>query len=265
MARVDVALADRVKRYAAVHRQPVSVVIRDALTLLMEEYPSGADLSGSHRLAAHEFLSDRYESPLDTLLGETDSTGLEALLSDTNEAVIDTLLAGPNSEPDSVSNTTVDEAHILSDRKEVQSDIVSDRNTDAPDPRAVAPPHARAQKASDRKAAQSAILSGTKEDASLILSDTKGDERSPLSAIVSDTKADEAAHPPETPAPPILSDRNMPAFDTSKYVLGKLCPRGHDYQGTGQSLLRRANLGCLDCDREKARERRQAKRQAAPA
>jgi hypothetical protein len=39
MARVDVALADRVKRYASLHRQPLSVVLRDALTLLMDEYP----------------------------------------------------------------------------------------------------------------------------------------------------------------------------------------------------------------------------------
>lgn len=93
MARVDLALADRVKRYASLHRQPISVVIRDALTLLMEEYPDGADGSGPQRLAAHEFLSDRYESPLDTLLSETDSAGLDALMSDTPEGVVETLLA----------------------------------------------------------------------------------------------------------------------------------------------------------------------------
>jgi hypothetical protein len=51
------------------------------------------------------------------------------------------------------------------------------------------------------------------------------------------------------------------SFDPTKYRLGKLCPRGHDYQGTGQSLLRIANDGCLVCDRERARERRQQKRQ----
>lgn len=53
---------------------------------------------------------------------------------------------------------------------------------------------------------------------------------------------------------------SMSASDLSKYVLGKLCPRGHEYQGSGQSLLRRANLGCLACDAEKARERREARR-----
>src|SRR2546428_7813917 len=81
MARVDVALANQVKRYASLHRQPLSVVIRDALSLLMEEYPPGTAMAGPQRLAAHEFLSDRYESPLDTRVGETDSAGLDELLS----------------------------------------------------------------------------------------------------------------------------------------------------------------------------------------
>src|SRR5215510_16070098 len=88
MARVDVTLAEQVKRYASLHRQPISVVIRDALTLLMEEYPFAGDRSGPHRLAAHEFLSDRYESPLDTLIGETDSAGVDDLLSDTNNTMV---------------------------------------------------------------------------------------------------------------------------------------------------------------------------------
>jgi hypothetical protein len=57
----------------------------------------------------------------------------------------------------------------------------------------------------------------------------------------------------------IVSD-SIPSFDSSKYVLGKLCPRGHDYHGTEQSLLRRSNRHCLACDREKFHERKQAKR-----
>ena len=50
-------------------------------------------------------------------------------------------------------------------------------------------------------------------------------------------------------------------FDTTKYVLGKLCPRGHAWGNTGKSLLRRTNRHCGDCDREKFHERKQAKRQ----
>ena len=57
----------------------------------------------------------------------------------------------------------------------------------------------------------------------------------------------------------------MLVYDTSKYVLGKLCPRGHDYHSTGQSLLRLSNRHCLACDREKFHERKQAKLQAQPA
>jgi hypothetical protein len=140
MARVPQEMADRVKRYAAAHRQPLSVVIRDALVLLMEEYPSGAARTGPHRLAAQEFLSDRYESALDTLLAETDSAGLDELLSDTNEEVVETLLSEPNSGPDITSGTKADDADILSDGKGAQLDIASDRNADTPKPRAVRPP-----------------------------------------------------------------------------------------------------------------------------
>ena len=162
MARVPQELADRVKRYAAAHRQPLSVVMRDALLLLMDEYPSSADLSAPHRIAAHEFLSDRYDSSLDTLLGETDSAEFEALLSDTNEEVVDAILEGVNRRPDMVSDT------------------------------------------------------------------------------------------------------HVPAFDTTKYGLGQLCPRGHNYHGTGQSLRHLRRHVCLACDAEAARERRRSKSQARP-
>jgi hypothetical protein len=195
MARVDVALADRVKRYASLHRQPLSVVLRDALTLLMDEYPSGADLLALHRVAEHEFLSDRYESPLDTLVGETDSAGLAELLSDTNNFAIETIMSDANRGQGYMSDTNESDG-ILSDTKSVPADIESDRNTDA----------------------EGQLLS-------------------------------------------------MPelVFDATKHVLGKLCPRVHDYEGTGQSVLRRTNRHCILCDREKFHERKQAKRQAQKA
>jgi hypothetical protein len=124
MARVDITLADEVKRYASLHRQPISVVIRDALALLMEEYPCAADRSEPHRLAAHEFLSDRYESPLDTLIGESDIAELEDLLSDTNGEVVEAMLSDTNGEDEYASDT-----------KEKVADITSDDNTDrAADP-----------------------------------------------------------------------------------------------------------------------------------
>jgi hypothetical protein len=45
-------------------------------------------------------------------------------------------------------------------------------------------------------------------------------------------------------------------------VLGKLCPRRHEWKGTGQSLLRRSNLRCRDCENESRREKRAAQREA---
>jgi hypothetical protein len=64
----------------------------------------------------------------------------------------------------------------------------------------------------------------------------------------------------------VIPPEPVPSFDPVKYRLGKLCPRGHDYQGTGQSLRKNTKAGgCLACDAEQARERRQAKRQEVSA
>lgn len=62
---------------------------------------------------------------------------------------------------------------------------------------------------------------------------------------------------PESPMPAAV-----PPHDPSKYRLGKLCPKGHDYHGTGQSLLRKHNQHCRECENEGKRAARQAKRQA---
>lgn len=47
---------------------------------------------------------------------------------------------------------------------------------------------------------------------------------------------------------------------TPKRVLGKLCPRGHDHEGTGQSLRRLPGRGCLACEAEQAQRRRADRR-----
>jgi len=64
------------------------------------------------------------------------------------------------------------------------------------------------------------------------------------------------------PAPATVPDTNIPAFDPSKYCLGKLCPRGHEHGTTGQSLLKMSNRHCPACDREKWHEKGSAQRQA---
>ena len=48
------------------------------------------------------------------------------------------------------------------------------------------------------------------------------------------------------------------AFDPIRFVLGTLCPRGHEYQNTGKTLLRLPKYVCPQCDAERARERRKA-------
>lgn len=40
-------------------------------------------------------------------------------------------------------------------------------------------------------------------------------------------------------------------FDESKYRLGRLCKRGHDWMGTGQSLQRINGGRCLECDKQR--------------
>jgi hypothetical protein len=238
MARVDIILADEVKRYASLHRQPISVVIRDALTLLMEEYPCARDRSGPHRLAAHEFLSDRYESSLDTLIGESDSAELEDFLSETNREVVEAML----------SDTSGADAYT-SDTKEAMIDIASDNNTDRAAVPTRTPARARSRKVSDRK----------------VVDDNMSDTKADSSSILSDKKEATAPSLPELLAPAVVSDSNVPTYDTRKHYLGKLCPRRHDYNGTGQSLLRKTNHLCLACDRERTKERRQARQQGMHA
>jgi hypothetical protein len=204
----------------------------------MEEYPCAADRSEPHRLAAHEFLSDRYESPLDMLLGESDSAELEDLLSDTNREVVEAML----------SDTSGGDEYA-SDTKEAMTGITSDDKTD----RAAVPTRtsarARSRKVSDRK----------------VIDDNTSDTKTDSSSILSNKKEATTASLPEPLAPAFVSDSNVPTYDTSKHYLGKLCPRRHDYNGTGQSLLRKTNHLCLACDRERAKERRQTKQQGTHA
>jgi hypothetical protein len=216
MARVPQELAERVQRYAGLHQQSISVVLRDALEVLLEED------------RYHPFLSDR-------------NTAL-ALRSDTK----------------------AESADILSDTKEALASIMSDTNRETAKPRAVTAPQGRPVKVSDAKAARREILSDAKADVPDFPSDTKAEDCPPdMQAILPDMVSDrKAATTASTPVSAVLSDTNAPAFDTTKYVLGKLCPRGHDYHGTGRSLRRLPRAVCLQCDAEWARERRQTKRQA---
>ena len=55
------------------------------------------------------------------------------------------------------------------------------------------------------------------------------------------------------------ADTTAPGYDPTRFALGVLCPRGHAYQHTGQTLRRLPSHVCPACDVEQQRERRQAK------
>lgn len=67
------------------------------------------------------------------------------------------------------------------------------------------------------------------------------------------------------------TENSPPAYDASTYMLYRLCPQGHAYGETGQSLVRRDSLLCVVCEelrmlkakaKAKAQRMTQRKRQA---
>ena len=80
---------------------------------------------------------------------------------------------------------------------------------------------------------------------------------------------DTAIEPGNTVLPETVLPETVPPFDPSKFYLGQLCPHGHAYEGTGQSLRGVAHRNCMVCrqeqDKVRKREARQRKRQAQPA
>lgn len=55
---------------------------------------------------------------------------------------------------------------------------------------------------------------------------------------------------------------NVTDFDQTKFYLAPLCKRGHDFLGSGKSLLRRVNQNCVQCQRELRQARDEARRMA---
>ena len=70
-----------------------------------------------------------------------------------------------------------------------------------------------------------------------------------------------------TQAPPATQSTRKPRGE-GLYKLGKLCKRGHEHEGTGQSLRRLPSGSCLQCDLERQEAKRQAnvqeRREARP-
>jgi hypothetical protein len=66
-----------------------------------------------------------------------------------------------------------------------------------------------------------------------------------------------ATRPSDTAATP---PQAIPDYDTTRYVLGRLCPRGHAYGSTGQTLRLIMGRKCRECEIEGQRERRRLTR-----
>lgn len=64
------------------------------------------------------------------------------------------------------------------------------------------------------------------------------------------------------PVPPRPDTPSDASYDPTTFYLATLCKRGHDWEGTGQSLLRRGNGNCVQCQRE-LRRARDRQRQAS--
>jgi hypothetical protein len=74
---------------------------------------------------------------------------------------------------------------------------------------------------------------------------SEGEERQIPSGPQADTQQSEAC----------------PHFDRTKYLLGKLCKRGHEWGMTGQSLLSVHGHTCKECKAEHKRRKRAAQHQ----
>lgn len=68
---------------------------------------------------------------------------------------------------------------------------------------------------------------------------------------------------PPAPRTDIQQSEACPHFDRTKYLLGKLCKRGHEWGTTGRSLLSVHGHTCKECKAEHKRRKRAAQFQSA--
>ena len=118
MARVPQELAERVQRYAHRHQQPISLVLRDGLELLLEED------------RYQPFLSDR-NAVLD-IVSDTKS-GDTRIMSDMKEAQV-YITSDSNTDTAETHAVTPPRAHSakMSDTKEAVSPMLSDMKENVP-------------------------------------------------------------------------------------------------------------------------------------
>jgi hypothetical protein len=107
MARVPQDLADRVQRYAGLHQQPISVVLRDGLELLLEEDRYRPFLSDSNAGSAHP--SDRQAAS--ALIVSDMKEGNADMASDIKEDISAVVADSPVAQSSLASNTHEEASH----------------------------------------------------------------------------------------------------------------------------------------------------------
>jgi len=87
------------------------------------------------------------------------------------------------------------------------------------------------------------------------------DTAAPVAPVGSEKTPIQASPAGRTKRPPATV--SVPAFDETRYMLGPLCPNGHDFDGAGHSLKLRGQTGipgacvtCTEARRQAARQRR---------
>ena len=75
----------------------------------------------------------------------------------------------------------------------------------------------------------------------------------------------EKAHGDNTVLQDDAEQTDIPAYDATKYVLGKLCPQRHEWGTTGQSRLTIRDRVCPECRNALKRRKRAEKHQVQPA
>jgi hypothetical protein len=86
-----------------------------------------------------------------------------------------------------------------------------------------------------------------------------------LEALEATRASGQQRQPPRQPPHPSTDAATAPTYDASKYVLGKLCPKRHEYGTTGMTLRRRHNQACPACATEWQQERRRQLREGEGA
>jgi hypothetical protein len=230
IARIPQDLADQVKRYAREHRCTVSELIRDGLEMRLDtDLPWHAP--GDSRSTDGEVLPE----VLHTM--EALKPMLRALVQDTVRTTMTEVLQ-------EVSHR---ETNLHTGESEVLPEVL---------------PYGDQVLHGHTSALQAAAALPNGGMTEVIQGHTEVLPQQPAVSTVHGgmTEVVPSPVPPAQPSPQGITE--VLPFDTAKYVLGKLCPRGHAWGSTGQSLLRRTNRHCGTCDREKFHERKQAKRQA---